>query len=172
MAKEKMSIDKKNRLVYSLEMILFAVAFIVIATLEILNIIGKREVMLIIFNWVTIFGGVWMIVDFFWVMFSPKRRAKNSLLDKAMLIPLGIYFITFDLICFCQLDFVTLEFRRRMMAIGFYYVGAVYLFQGIYHYFYPIRLIKLAIAEEEALAKEKEEAANAEENKEENKLEE
>ena len=98
MAKEKMSIKKKTKLIYSIELLVFVAIFIVIATLEILGIIGKREIMLIIFNWVTIFGGTWLIVDFFWVLFSKKRRKKNSLLDKALVIPLGIYLITFDII--------------------------------------------------------------------------
>ena len=145
----KMSIEKKNKLVYSLEMLIFAVVFIVIATLEVLNIIGKREVMMIIFNWVTIFGGTWMIADFFWVLFSKKRRVRNSLLDKALLLPLAVYLITFDIICFTGQSFVTMEFRRLMMGIAFYYFGADYLFQAIYHWFKPVPGMLESIEEEE-----------------------
>lgn len=159
MAKEKMSMEKKTILFYSGELILFAIVFFVIATLEILGVIGKREIMHIIFNWVTIFGGTWMIVDFFWVLFSKKRRKKNSLIDKILLVPAGIYLITFDIICFCKLSFVNLEFRRMMMAILFYYIGAVYLFQGIYHYFVPAPAIVEALEQ----IKEAEEAERLEE---------
>ena len=42
MAKEKMSLEKKVKLIYSGELIFFALVFFVIATLEILGIIGKR----------------------------------------------------------------------------------------------------------------------------------
>ena len=138
MSKEKMTTEKKLKLIYTGELLFFGVLFIVLATLEILGVIGKREIMMTIFNWVTIFGGTWMIVDFFWVLFSKKRRKKNSLLDKVLLIPAGIYLITFDIICFCKLSFVTMEFRRLMMGILFYYLGAIYLFQGVYHYFFPV----------------------------------
>lgn len=163
MAKEKMSVEKKTKLFYSGELVFFAILFFVIATLEILGIIGKREIMMTIFNWITIFGGTWMIVDFLWVLLSKKRRKKNSLLDKAMFVPAGIYLITFDILCFLQLSFVTMEFRRLMMGILFYYFGTVYLFQGIFHYFYPVPAIVSAIEETyKAMEEEKkqEEAKN------------
>lgn len=163
MDKEKMSIEKKTKLIYSGELLFFAILFFVIATLEILGVIGKREIMMIIFNWVTIFGGTWMLVDFFWVLFSKKRRKKNSLLDKAMLIPAGIYLIVFDSLCFAQLSFITMEFRRLMMGILFYYLGACYLFQGIYHYFFPVPAIVNAI--EETYQAMEEEARQAEQAK-------
>ena len=160
MEKQKMSIEKKTKLIYSGELLLFAIVFAVIATLEIIGVIGKREVMMIIFNWVTIFGGTWLIADFIWVLCSKKRKARNSILDKALVVPLGIYLITFDIMCFCKLPFITMEFRRLMMAIAFYYVSAIYLFQGIYHYYFPIPSIREAIIEEEAAALEKEKASN------------
>ncbi len=160
MDKEKMSIEKKTKLIYSGELLIFAILFLVIATLEILGVIGKKEIMMIIFNWVTIFGGTWMLVDFFWVLFSKKRRKKNSLLDKAMLIPAGIYLIVFDSLCFAQLSFITMEFRRLMMGILFYYLGACYLFQGIYHYFFPVPAIVAAIEETyQAMEEEERQAA-------------
>lgn len=160
MAKEKMSTEKKTKLIYSGELLIFAILFLVIATLEIIGVIGKREIMHTIFNWVTIFGMTWIIVDFFWVLFSKKRRAKNSLLDKALLLPVAVYLITFDILCFCKLSFVTIDFRRMMMAIAFYYIGAIYLFQSIYHYFVPVPMLLAAIEEEKA---EKEKAEHKEE---------
>ena len=138
MAKEKMSLEKKVKLIYSGELLFFSLLFFVIATLEVLGIIGKREIILIIFNWVTVFGGSWMIADFIWLMCSPKRQKKNSKIDKALLVPAGLYLITFDIICFTNASFVTLEFRRLMMGIVFYYLGSVYVFQGVYHWFRPI----------------------------------
>ena len=155
-----MSLEKKTKLIYSGELMLFAILFLVLATLEILNVIGKRPIMLNIFNFVTAAGGTWMIVDFFWVLFSKKRRAKNSLLDKAMLIPLGIYLITFDIICFVQMKALWQDdsfnrFRRLMMGIAFYYIGGIYLFQSIYHYFVPVPSLVQAI--EEAYKAEQEE---------------
>ena len=159
-----MSIEKKTKLMFCAELAFFAVVFIVLGVLEFLSVIGKRHTMLVIFNWITIFGGTWMIVDFFWVLFSKKRRAKNSLLDKALLIPLGIYLITFDILCFCELSFVSDDFRRKMMAIALFYAGAIYIFQAIYHYFYPVPMLIKAIddikkaEEEERLKVEQEQS--------------
>lgn len=161
--KEKMPLEKKVKLIYSGELIFFSLVFFVIATLEILGIIGKREIILIIFNWVTIFGGTWMIADFIWLMCSPKRRQKNSVIDKALLVPAGIYLITFDIICFTNASFVTLEFRRLMMGIVFYYLGSCYLFQGIFHWFFPIPGLLEDIRKEQEKA-EKEALEKAEEN--------
>ena len=165
MAKEKMSLEKKTKLIYSGELMLFAILFLVLATLEILNIIGKRPIMLNIFNFVTAAGGTWMIVDFFWVLFSKKRRKKNSLLDKALLIPLGIYLITFDIIVFTRMsamwqDDSFNQFRRLMMGIAFYYIGSIFLFESIYHYFVPVPTLVEAIqeaykAEQEEMEKER-----------------
>lgn len=138
MAKEKMSLERKVKLIYSGELFFFSALFIVIATLEILGIIGKNTIVLTIFNWVTIFGGTWMIADFIWLLCSEKRKKKNAIIDKALLVPAGIYLITFDIICFTNASFVTPEFRRLMMSIVFYYFACVYIFQGIYHWFIPV----------------------------------
>ena len=137
MAKEKMSSEKKAKLIYSGELMFFAIVFAVIATLEITRILKMRDWVLIAFNWLTIFGGAWMIADFIWVLLSKKRRAKNSLLDKALLIPLGIYLITFDILCFTGV-INTYDLRLYMMVGAFYYVAVVYLFESIYHYFVPV----------------------------------
>ena len=168
MSKEKMSTEKKLKLIYSGELLFFGILFIVLATLEILGLIGKRSLMMTIFNWVTIFGGTWMLVDFFWVLFSKKRRKKNSLLDKALLIPAGIYLIVFDSLCFAGY-FPTSEeagmaMRRLFMGILFYYLGAIYIFQSIYHYFFPVPSLIEAI--EQAKEEERKESeAEAIENK-------
>ena len=160
MAREKMSLEKKVKLIYSGELLFFAIVFIVIATLEILGVIGKREIMMIIFNWVTIFGGTWMIADFIWLLCSKRRQRKNSIIDKALLIPAGIYLITFDIICFTGASFVTMEFRRLMMGIVFYYLGANYIFQGIYHWFHPIPGLFDGIKEAEEKATQEEASEN------------
>lgn len=163
MNKEKMSIEKKTKLIYSGELILIALIFIVIATLEIFGVIGKREITLIIFNWITIFGGAYLIFDFFWTLLSPRKRKKNSLLDKTLVLPLAVYFITFDILCFAKLSFITMEFRRLMMSIGFYYLSAVYIFQGIYHYYHPIPMLLEAIEEEKQEQEKKEQEKTSQE---------
>lgn len=178
-----MSIEKKTKLIYSGELLFFVLVFITIAVLELTSVLHPKEWVLIVFNWVTLFGGLWMIIDFIWVYFSKKRRPKNSLLDKFLLVPLGLFLITFDIICFVrQIQKIAVMddywFRIYMMVGAFFYIAAIYLFQAIYHYFYPIPMMKQAIleAEEEQRLKleeanKKETEAPVEEIKEENKEE-
>lgn len=152
MAKEKMSAEKKTKLIYCGELILIAIVFIVIATLDITRVLHIRDWVLIAFNWVTLFGGLWIIADFVWTLVSPKKRAKNSLLDKALMLPVGVFFIVFDLYCLInqlgKTD-VSYDFRLYMMVSAFYYIAAIYIFQGIYHYKYPIPMLVAAIKEAE-----------------------
>ena len=159
MAKEKMSIEKKVKLIYSGELIFIAIVFLVLATLELCRVLKIRDWVLIAFNWITIFGGAWMIADFIWTLVSPKKRAKNSLLDKCLLLPLGIYLIVFDIICFAKQGMkedVSYDFRLYMMTSAFYYVAVIYIFQGFYHYKHPIPSLVAAIKQEEEEAKKKE----------------
>ena len=89
-----------------------------------------------------------------------------SLLDKCLLLPLGIYLIVFDIICFAKYGFETVnsyDFRMYMMTAAFYYVAVVYIFQGIYHYYHPIPLMVQAIKEAEEAEREK--ALELEQNK-------
>ena len=172
MAKEKMSVEKKTKLIYSGELIIIAVIFAVVATLQIIGVLGKNEVMQKVFNWITIFGGAWLIVDFFWTLLSKKRRAKNCLLDKILVLPLAIFFITFDVMCFAQLSFVNTRFRQIMLGSAFYYVFVVYLFEGIYHYYKPIPMIIQAIEESEKAKEEQDKPQVPEENPEEPQKEE
>ena len=154
----KMSAEKRTKLIYSVELIVIAIVFVVIATLEILRVMHFRDWILIAFNWITIFGGTWMVVDFVWTFVSSKKRLKSSLLDKCLLLPLGIYLIIFDIICFAKYGFETVnsyDFRMYMMTAAFYYVAIVYIFQGIYHYYHPIPLMVQAIKEAEEAEREK-----------------
>ena len=137
MENEKKTASKKARLIYSGELLFFAIIFAVIATLEITRVLTIRDWVLIVFNWLTIFGGTWMIVDFFWVLFSKKRRKKNSLIDKILLVPLGIYLITYDILCFANI-IVDYDPKMYMMTSAFYYLTAIYIFQAIFHFFIPV----------------------------------
>ena len=92
--KQKMDDVTKAKLIYSIELGVFALAFLIIAILQFVRVINFGETHLRIINWITIFGASIGIVDFFWFYFSPVRRKKNSLLDKCLLLPLAIYMIS------------------------------------------------------------------------------
>ena len=134
---KKLDPHKKMKLIYSGELLLFTVLFLVFGILRITQIMPYRETRRIVFNWITVFGAWWGIIDIVWALASKKRRARVCLLDKFLLLPLSIFILTFDFICFFG------EKRGDMfyilcIGIAFLYIAAIYLFQAIYHYFYPI----------------------------------
>ena len=61
---EKLSIEKKTKLIYSGELLLIAVVLIVFAILKILGIIPTNPTRLLIYNILTTVGGASFIFDF------------------------------------------------------------------------------------------------------------
>ena len=162
MSRSKMPDDKKVKLIYSGEIFIFAIIFATIAILKMVGVLPYKEIIRIIFNWISLFGGLWLIADFIWLMCSKRRRKKNSVLDKALFLPLGIYIITYDLICLIgpkQDD----KFYIFMISGALLYVSVVYIFEAIYHYFRPIPSIVSAIEQIQKEQEEQPEEAPAEE---------
>lgn len=167
--KKKMSVEQKSILAYSVELLIFSVVFITLGALKMTGIIGHNDTRRLVFNWITLVGGTIGIGDFIWFCFSKRRRARNFLPDKLAVLALAIFMITYDLICLIDGN-PSEEFCKYMLGGAITYVGVVYLFQGIYHYFKPLpgylEDIRKAIAEDEANEKAKQEAlAKEEENK-------
>lgn len=154
--KNQMSMTTKVKLIYLIELAAFAIVFLVIGILEIVGVIHIREIVLTIFNWITIFGGTWMIIDFIWTMTSKKRQKKNSRLDKALLLPLGLYLITFDLICLIgQIDKVEqYDVYKYGVASALLYIALIYSFEAVYHWFHPIPGLMEGIEAAEKLEKD------------------
>ena len=128
---------KKMKLIYSGELLFFAVLFLVFGILRITQAMPYRETRRIVFNWITIFGAWWGIIDIVWALASKKRRTRVCLVDKFLVLPLSIFIITFDFICLLG-EKRAETFYILCIGIAFLYITAIYLFQSIYHYFYPI----------------------------------
>ena len=127
---------KKVKLIYSGELLIFAIIFIVLGFLDFLAVIKLSSRFQLIFKIVTLVGATFITGDFIWILLSPKRKAKNSLLDKIMLLLLAVYLYVFDILGF------VLEpgygYYQVGVSIAFIYFGCAYLFQAIYHYYHPI----------------------------------
>ena len=72
----------KAKLIYTVELGLFAIAFLVVAILQFVRVINFKETHLRIINWVTIFGSPLLIITSVYSLISPKRRKKISIFDK------------------------------------------------------------------------------------------
>ena len=144
--KKKLDALTKAKLIYSGELIIIAIVFLVVAILKFTNVIPYNATRHLVLNWITLFGGTWVIVDFVWALLSKKRRPRISLLDKALHFPAGIYLVTFDLFCI-----ITRPDNPMIYHCGFpiaiSYLCLCYIFEGIYHFYHPIPGILEAVVE-------------------------
>ena len=151
--KKKMDFATKAKLIYSGELILFAIVFITLAILKITGVIKYNELRAAIFNWVTIFGGSWIIADLIWAICDKKRQKRIALIDKIIHAPIGLYLIAFDLYCFISHPDETVYRFGIPIALG--YLGLCYIFEGIYHFKYPVP----GLFEEEEESKQSEDSS-------------
>ena len=159
--KKKMDFATKAKLIYSGELIIIAIVFIVIAILKLTDVFKYNETRSLIFNWITLFGGAWVIADLIWAIIDKKRQKRICLIDKIIHTPAGIFFIAFDL--YCLIAHPSGVFYQRAIPVVLLYLAVCYIFEAIYHYKYPIP----GLIEEEEENKQNEDSSKEEEIKEE-----
>ena len=146
--KKKLDIVTKAKLIYSGELMLFFILFLVLGILRMTGVITPNDTRKNIFNWVTIFGGSWLIIDCLWAFFSKKRRPKVALIDKLLHAPAGIYLVSFDIYCFVTHPEATSDVYRIGVPVVLFYLCSCYIFESIYHFFKPIPgLLEIEAAE-------------------------
>ena len=146
-----MDMMTKAKLIYSVELGIFAVVFLVLAILKFIGIIGTNATRLTVFNWITLFGGSWIVADFFWAMFDKKRQKRIALIDKCIHLPAGLYLISFDLYCLIAKPEITSPICRYGVPIVLSYLCLCYTFEAIYHFKYPVPGILDAVEQSDAL---------------------
>ena len=175
MAKKKLSEETKVKLIYCGELAIIALIVIVIGALKLAGVIGTKPTRLLVYNIITTLGGVWVIVDLIWAIVSKKRRAKVCMMDKLMTLPVGLYLLVFDTICFIH-KAQGLEpndlLVKLSVGIVLLYIGVIYIFQAIFHYFHPVPQMLEAIEEAKQAKLEEEQKALENPEKEEEKIEE
>ena len=149
MAKKKLDNLTKTKIMFAVEYAIFVVVFAVLGTLFLTDVIKVAEWKRYLFTYVTLAGGAWIIVDFFWTLLSPKRRAKNCLLDKALLLPVGPVLLTFDIYAITQGCAETLPYRW-VIGADLCYIAVVFAFETIYHWYKPLPQLFEAVAEMDA----------------------
>ena len=168
--KKKMDFATKAKLIYSGELLIFAIIFLTFAILKITNVFKYNSLRSTIFNWITLFGGTWLIVDLMWALFDKKRRKRIALIDKIIHAPAGAYLIAYDLYCLItKTDNET--FHQIGVSIALLYLGSCYIFEAIYHFKYPVPGIIDAVEQEKALSEkpeEEQESSSLEESEENN----
>lgn len=147
--KKKISDETKVKLIYSGELLIFALVFAAIAVLKILKVIPHNPTRTTVFNYITLAGCAWGLTDFIWTMVSKKKRAKACLLDKFTLLPLILFMITYDLISLIAKP-ENENFYVYMLSGALFYVAVIYIFQGIYHYFRPLESLMEELEKDKA----------------------
>ncbi|MDO5330705.1 MAG: hypothetical protein Q4F15_04705 [Bacillota bacterium] len=152
--KKKMDPIKKIKLIYSGELLVFAAVFLVLGILIVTGVISVADWKRIAFTYVTLVGCSYLIFDFIWCLKSEKHRKKSAMIDKLMILPVALFVLVFD-ICMLCLGYVHIpEGAEASPLFGYViggdliYLGLVYIFQAIYHYYHPVPLMLEAIEEE------------------------
>lgn len=169
--KKKLDDLTKYKLVYSGELLFFAILLVLLGFLFAFKVILVADWKKWLFTILTLAGGVWVTIDFFWTLFSEKKRAKNCLLDKILLFPEGICLLICDIYALIRLfkdpswtNIGEINFFQVEISLALFYVGLVYLFEAIYHYFVIHPMVYQMIEDEK---KEEEEESKNEEKEEE-----
>ncbi len=159
MEKKKLDDLTKAKLIYSGELLLFALVFAVLGILFLLGVISPSDWK----KWLVLVGGslgsVWCFVDFAWILASPKRKAKNSLIDKILLLPSAAVSLGFNVFFWIKMipfhsDYDSL-FATFLGSILLYF-SLVYLFECFYHWKHPVPgLLEEEKKEEEASSPER-----------------
>lgn len=153
---------RKAKLTYTIELLVFAILFAVLGILILVGVIPVKGTFRKVLIYVSLLGSAWIIVDFFWTLFSQKRRKKNSLLDKILALPAGGSVLVMDILTFIQGFDKTIELHETFVGILFCYLALVYLIEAVYHWKKPVPLILEAAEEERKEKQEKEEEAKQE----------
>jgi len=149
---------KKEKTVYTVELAVFAVVYLVLGILIVTNVWIIKGTFRKVMIFVAVLACLWGIVDFFWTLLSAKRRKKYSLLDKALSLPLSLAVLGFNLYVFYEWSAsgslqsaveLTTASHQVFVGVIFLYAAAMLAFEAFYHYRHPIPLLLEAMGEED-----------------------
>lgn len=163
---------RKAKKIYTFELLAFVVIFLTLGILILTKVWVLGGNLRLVFAIITMVGTTWAFADFIWMLASKKRRAKNSMLDKVLLLPLAGAIFVIDIITFVQGVDATKELHQYAVGIAFSYIALIYSVEAIYHWYHPLPMIVEA-AKEDQKKKEapKEPLPDSEETSEDNKEE-
>jgi len=138
--KKKLDELTQAKLIYSIELGVFVIIFLTVGLLFFFSVFPVTERRIIIFTYVTLIGGFIGIADFVWFLASKKRRKKNSLLDKVLLLPIPLTLIPFDIITLARGAFSNRTYALVLASV-FTYIALMYAVELLYHWFHPIPLL-------------------------------
>jgi len=140
MEKKKLDDFTKTKLIYSGELIVIAIVLIIIGILQVCNVMNISETFLNIFKFLAIGGACFFTYDITTTFVNPRKREISCLLDKFTIIIIPPYTLTISIMLFIGNEFVWNNPKLFIVPLIFY-IAAVYIFQGIYHWFFPLKAL-------------------------------
>lgn len=142
MKKEKKKLDEltQAKLIYTIELGVFATIFLTLGLLFYFGVIPMSERRINVFTWVTLVGGFLTFGDFIWLLSSKKRQKKNSMLDKIMLLPIPLCLIPIDIMTLAKGRFADSVYSM-VLGITFMYIAVIYVVQLVYHWYHPVPML-------------------------------
>ena len=138
MKKKKLDEFTKTKLIYSGELVLFAIVFLVLAILQTVGVINYSETFLNIFKFVTLIGVAYFVFDIVTTFTNKRKREKACLVDKFSTIIIPPYLLVVDILFLSNNEFIWNNPKFFITPL-FFYISLVYAFQGIYHWFFPLK---------------------------------
>ena len=132
---------RKAKKIYTFELLAFVVIFLTLGILILTKVWVLGGNLRLVFAIITMVGTTWAFADFIWMLASKKRRAKNSMLDKVLLLPLAGAIFVIDIITFVQGVDATKELHQYAVGIAFSYIALIYTIEAIYHWYHPLPMI-------------------------------
>ena len=169
----KEQILKKIKTFTLIEYLVISVVIYTLGFLKFFEIIKTNFNRLLAYNVVTTVFAVYLFFEFFWYLFSKKKREKNDAIDRILPIPGATYMLIFAIICYINDAKGVIDYPFVKYSVGsimlFMATGSLTL--GIYHYIHPGKQILEAVDEEyeKKLQEEEEKKAKLEASQEENK---
>lgn len=143
--------------IYTVELLVFAVIYLVLGILILTSVIPLHGTFRHILIYVSLVGAAWFVFDFFWTLFSKKRRKTSSLFDKALLLPAVIAVVVIDILTFTMGFEESNTLHVYFTGAFFCYLALIFTIEAIYHLYHPLPFL---LEEEEGEKKAKEAAAS------------
>ncbi len=139
---EKKKLDEvtKTKLFYSGELVIIAIALIVVGILQVVGVMNFSETFLHIFKFLALAGMCYFIFEIVTIIKIPKKRENVCWVDKCTVLVIPPYTFTLSMLLFFGNEFVWSNPKLFLVPLIFY-LAAVYLFQGIYHWFFPLKIL-------------------------------
>ncbi len=143
--------------VYTIELLVFVIIYLVLGILILTSVIPLHGTFRHILIYVSLVGVAWFVFDFFWTLFSKKRRKTSSLFDKALLLPAVIAVVVIDILTFTMGFEESNTLHVYFTGAFFCYLAFIFTIEAIYHLYHPLPFL---LEEEEGEKKAKEAVAS------------